>query len=197
MNQHYKNTIVVDVHSRKEWRQWLQRNHEKEKSAWLVIYHKHSGKSTLDYAQAVEEALCFRWIDSVANKRDQESAYQYFSQRKPESKWSRSNRERVERLINDGLMTDAGQALIDYAMANGNWEALEDVQNNILPEDLQQLLKKNKKAEQNFNAFPPPSKRMILGWIQNAKKEETRKKRIEETVALAEKNIKANHPLKK
>ncbi|OYU56996.1 MAG: hypothetical protein CFE25_07185 [Chitinophagaceae bacterium BSSC1] len=179
--------------SRKEWRKWLVKNHQTEKSVWLVIYHKNSSTKSCNYEEAVEEALCFGWIDSIAKKRDAESKVQYFSVRKPKSNWSKSNRDRVAKLTELNLITESGQKMIDLAKLTGTWEALVDVQHSVIPEDLQKLLNKNKKALKHFLAFSPSSKRVILEWILNAKKAETRLKRIEETVKLATENIKANH----
>ncbi|HUM46468.1 MAG TPA: YdeI/OmpD-associated family protein [Chitinophagales bacterium] len=179
--------------TRKEWRKWLEKNHAAEKSVWLIIYHKESKTPSVYYNEAVEEALCFGWIDSKANKRDAESFYLFFAQRKLKSNWSKANRDRVEKLIAQGQMTKTGQAMIDLAKKTGTWTALEGVQNSVIPTDLQKLFSKNKKAFTHFNAFPPSSKRIILEWILNAKRPETRQKRIQETVELAEKNIRANH----
>jgi len=179
--------------TRNEWRKWLDKNHQSEKSVWLIIYHKGSDIKSIYYDEAVEEAICFGWIDSIAHKRDEESKYQLFSQRKPKSNWSKANRERTEKMRTQGLMTPNGQKLIDLAKNTGTWEALVDVQNSVIPDDLQIQLNKNNTALKNFLAFPPSSKRIILEWIFNAKKEETRQKRIEETVRLAADNIKANH----
>ncbi len=178
---------------RQAWRKWLEKNHAKEKNVRLVLYHKGSKTPSVRYDEAVEEALCFGWIDSKANKRDEESYLQLFSKRNPKSKWSKSNRERVEKLIAQGKMTPAGLELIDLAKQTGTWTALDPVQESVIPEDLQQAFDRNAKAWQNFSAFPPSSKRIILEWILNAKRPETRQKRIEETVTLAAKNIKANH----
>lgn len=177
----------------KEWRQWLEKNHQSEKSVWLIIYHKSSTTPSVYYEEAVEQAICFGWIDSIAHKRDDESKYQFFAIRKPKSNWSKANRERAEKMIQAGQMTESGQKLIDFAKKTGTWEALVDVQNAVIPPDLQKLFDKNKTAYKNFLAFPPSSKRIILEWILNAKKPETRQKRIEETVRLAADNIKANH----
>lgn len=170
----------------------MEKNHQSEKSVWLIIYNKKSTTSSCKYEEAVEEALCFGWIDSIAKKRDTESSFQYFSIRKPKSNWSKSNRDRVEKLTTLGLITGRGQKMIDLAKQTGTWEALVDVQNLVIPDDLQQLLNKNKKALNYFIAFSPSSRRGILEWILNAKKAETRLKRIEETVKLAADNIKAN-----
>lgn len=179
--------------TRKEWRKWLEKNHQSAKSVWLIMYHKSSETSSIYYDEAVEEAICFGWIDSIAHKRDEESKYQFFAPRKPKSNWSKANKERAQRMIEQGKMTSGGQQLIDLAKASGTWDALVDVQNSVIPPDLQKLLNKNKVALKNFLAFPPSSKRIILEWILNAKKNETREKRIEETVRLAADNIKANH----
>ena len=170
----------------------MEKNHQSEKSVWLIIYNKKSTTSSCKYEEAVEEALYFGWIDSIAKKRDAESSFQYFSVRKPKNNWSKSNRDRVEKLTALGLITERGQKMIDLAKQTGTWEALVDVQNLVIPDDLQLLLNKNKKALNYFLAFSPSSRRGILEWILNAKKAETRLKRIEETVKLAADNIKAN-----
>ena len=184
---------IVYARTRKTWRAWLQKNHQKEKSVWLIIHNKNSTTKCVNYEEAVEESLCFGWVDSIAKKRDDESHMQYFSQRKAKSNWSKSNKERVARLIEQGLMRPSGQAMIDLAKKSGTWTVLEKVQRSIIPEDLKILLLKNKIAEKYFQAFPPSSKRIILEWIQNAKKPETRKQRIKQTVLLAAKNLRANH----
>lgn len=189
----HKNKISFHAKTRNAWRKWLQKYHETEKSVWLIIYNKTSKTKSVSYDEAVEEAVCFGWIDSTANKRDDESKYQYFAQRKTKSNWSKSNRERAHKMIRQGLMMPAGQKTIDHAKKTGAWEALVDVQNNVIPDDLQKLLNKNKKALKNFLAFPPSSKRIILEWILNAKKPETRENRIKETVKLAAENLRANH----
>ncbi|HYG37531.1 MAG TPA: hypothetical protein VD908_02880 [Cytophagales bacterium] len=107
--------------TRKEWRNWLKENCQSKKEVCLILYNKISEKESVSYAEAVEEALCFGWIDSLTNKRDAESRYQRFSPRKPKSNWSKSNIERVEKLIKEGLMTEHGQKLIDFAKETGKW----------------------------------------------------------------------------
>lgn len=194
MSEEVKNGIIaVNAKTRKQWRTWLVKHHQSEKSVWLIIYHKNSPVKSVYYEEAVEEAICFGWIDSIAHKRDSESKYQFFAQRKPKSNWSKANRQRAENMMTEGLMMPAGQAMIDIAKRTGTWEALIDVQNAVIPPDLQKIFDKNKTALKNFLAFPPSSKRIILEWILNAKKTETRQHRIKQTVALAAKNIKANH----
>ncbi|RQO75158.1 hypothetical protein DBR43_07250 [Pedobacter sp. KBW06] len=176
-----------------EWRNWLEENGAREKAVCLILYHKKSKTPCIDYKESIEQALCFGWIDSKANKRDEESSYLQFTPRKSKSNWSNVNKERVERMTVQGLMRPAGQAMIDLAKANGSWEILADAQNAIIPWDLQKMFDKNALAFENFQRFSPSSRRMILEWITKAKKEETREKRIVLTVELAAKNIKANH----
>lgn len=176
------------------WRNWLKKNHQKEKSVWLIIYKKNSGIPSVYYPEAVDEALCFGWIDSKPNKRDEESYYQFFAQRNPKSKWSKVNRDKAARLMAAGKIEPAGLHAITTAQRNGTWNALDDVEAITIPDDLKALFQKNKTAWKNFNAFSRSSKRGILEWILNAKKEATRTKRLEETVRLASQNIKANHP---
>lgn len=178
---------------RRTWREWLGKHHTGYKSIRLILYHRNSGKPSVTYDEAVEEALCFGWIDSKPNTRDGESYYLLFARRNPKSNWSKANRERAERMIRQELMTEAGMEMITLAKNNGTWTALEDIQKSVVPPDLNEAFAASPTAEKNFSAFPPSSKRIILEWILNAKKPDTRKKRIEETVLLAEKNIRANH----
>lgn len=179
--------------SQKEWRKWLEDNHQSEKSVWLIIYKKESKTPSVYYPEAVDEALCFGWIDSKPNKRDEHSYYQFFAKRNPKSNWSNVNKTKVAKLIKEGLMQKAGYDMIEVAKQNGTWTALDEVEKISIPSDLLALFLKNKLAYENWENFSRSSKRGILEWILNAKKEETRLKRIEETVSLAEKNIKANH----
>jgi uncharacterized protein YdeI (YjbR/CyaY-like superfamily) len=189
----HKGINTYHARNRKEWRAWLTKNHQSEKSVWLIIYHTSSATPSVYYDEAVEEAICFGWIDSIAHKRDQESKYQFFAVRKPKSNWSKANRERAERMIKAKQMKPAGQALIDVAKKTEAWTALIDVQNSVIPPDLQKAFDKSEVAYKYFMAFPPSSKRIILEWILNAKKTETRQQRIKQTVELAGKNIRANH----
>lgn len=191
------NIKTFRARTRKDWRKWLAKNHAKEKGVWLIMYRKDSKVANVNYAEAVEEALCFGWIDSVKKKRDAESSIQFFSQRKPKSNWSKLNRERADKLTKQGLMTRPGQAVIDLAKTTGTWTALEEMENTVIPSDLKKLFDKNVTAFNNFQAFPPSSKKMILTWILGAKTPETRHKRITETVTLAKKNMRANHYKKK
>jgi len=181
--------------SRKTWRNWLQKNHVKEKCVWLIIYRKGSAAPSVYYPEAVDEALCFGWIDSKANKRDKESYYQFFCQRSAKSNWSKVNKEKVEKLTAENLMMPAGLRMIEIAKEKGTWNALDSVDALIVPDDLKDAFSKNKIALKHWENFSPSSRRGILEWILNAKKPETRQKRIGESVRLAGENIKANFPV--
>jgi uncharacterized protein YdeI (YjbR/CyaY-like superfamily) len=124
-----KGVPAFTAKTRQQWRKWLEKNSQSKKEVCLVIYHKKSKMKGVSYSEAVEEALCYGWIDSLTNKRDAESFYQRFSPRKPTSNWSRSNIERVERMTKEGLMMEHGQKLIAIAKEKGKWESfIEAVQ---------------------------------------------------------------------
>jgi uncharacterized protein YdeI (YjbR/CyaY-like superfamily) len=177
---------------RHEWRRWLEENHALVKKLWLIMYRKGSGTPSVHWSEAVDEALCFGWIDSKSIRRDAESSFLMFTRRNPKSKWSRINKEKVEKLLEAGRITPAGLAVIEAAKRNGAWNALDEVENLTLPPDLREALAASREAQVHFAAFPRSVKKVILEWILNAKRPETRQRRIRETVALAEKNIRAN-----
>lgn len=178
--------------TRQEWRDWLSENHPRSEGVWLITYKKASGKADLAYDEAVEEALCFGWIDSKPGKLDEERSMLWVAPRKPGSNWSRSNKERVERLLAAGLMAPAGLEKVEAAKADGSWNALDAVEALEIPPDLAEALAAYPNAARHFEAFPRSVKRGILEWILNAKKPETRARRIEETARLADENIRAN-----
>lgn len=182
----------VHPKSRAEWRRWLEKNHTRTEGVWLVTYKKSAGKPRFEYGESVEEALCFGWIDSKPAKLDEERSMLWFAPRKARTGWSKLNKERVERLIAAGLMAPAGLTKVDAAKKDGSWNALDAVEALEIPSDLAKAFSKNEPARGHFEAFPKSVKRGILEWILNAKRPETRVKRIEETVAQAEKNIRAN-----
>jgi uncharacterized protein YdeI (YjbR/CyaY-like superfamily) len=179
--------------TRAEWRAWLEKNHATSPGVWLVYYKKESGWARVSYDDAVEEALCFGWIDNVARALDAERSMLRFSPRKPKSAWSKLNKGRVGRLIRVGLMTPAGLAKINAAKRDGSWSALDVVERLVVPPDLKTALAADPDAARNFDRFPPSSKKIILGWIASAKRPETRAKRVAETARQAAKNLKANH----
>lgn len=178
--------------TRAEWRAWLEQNHTRAEGVWLISYKKATGKPRFEYDEAVEEALCFGWIDSKPNKLDDERSMLWFAPRKAGTGWSKPNKERVEKMLKARLMAPAGLAKVEAAKKDGSWAALDAVEALEIPPDLAKALKANKTAKAYFEAFPRSVKQGILEWILNAKKPETRAKRVEETVRLAEKNIRAN-----
>jgi uncharacterized protein YdeI (YjbR/CyaY-like superfamily) len=184
-NQFYAQT-------RAEWRAWLLEHHVQKTGVNLVFNKKSSGSRRLSYNDQVEEALCFGWVDSKPGKIDEHHSMLYFSPRKAKSGWSKPNKERIERLLEQGLMMPAGLAKIEAAKKDGSWEKLDGVEALEIPVDLEQELAKYSSATANFEAFPPSAKRGILQWIVQAKKPETRAGRIEETARLAEQNFRAN-----
>ena len=182
----------IHPETRAAWRTWLASNHDSSKGVWLVSWRKHTGKDGPGYEDSVEEALCFGWIDSVARKLDDDRTMLWFSPRKAGSGWARPNKERVERLTAAGLMTPAGQRVIDVARADGSWSRLDDVENLVVPDDLAAALDTRPPARQNWDAFPRSVRRSILQWIVLAKRDTTRAVRIEETARLAQVNERAN-----
>lgn len=176
--------------NRAGWRRWLQRNHAAAPGVWLV-YLKGASRQ-IKYDEAVEEALCFGWIDSTLNPIDAERYMQLFTPRKPRSGWSRINKVRVEDLVKRGLMTSAGLEKIDAARWDGSWAALDAIEALELPAELKKAFAANRKARENFAGFSPFSKKTYLYWINNAKRAENRAKRIVHAVTLIASNIK--HP---
>jgi uncharacterized protein YdeI (YjbR/CyaY-like superfamily) len=174
------------------WRDWLARNGRTATEVWLVMHHKDSDVPGLTYAEAIEHALCYGWIDGLHRRRDADSSQLRFSPRRPRGTWSRVNRERAVQMIERGLMTEHGQATIELAKSTGTWQLVAD--EDAVPADLRERLDRDDVARGNFDRFPPSSKRLILTWIASAKKPLTRLRRIERTVALAAVNVRANHP---
>jgi uncharacterized protein YdeI (YjbR/CyaY-like superfamily) len=176
--------------SRQEWRDWLQENHDKKQSVWLIYAKKQSNKSTVLYSEAVDEALCFGWIDSKAKPVDKETFMQFFSKRKANSVWSKVNKEKVDRLIREGLMTQAGLEVIERAKQNGSWTILDEAEALIIPKDLNEELENRANAKAYFLGLSRSDKRNILQWLTLAKRAETRQRRIIEIAELAEQNLK-------
>ncbi len=178
--------------SRAEWRAWLEANHGRDEGVWLVTFKKATGRPRVEYDEAVEEAICFGWIDSVPKKLDAERSLLWFAPRKPGSGWSRPNKERVERMTKAGLMQPAGLAKIEAAKADGSWSRLDAVENLEIPDDLAAAFDRHPGSREKFEAFPRSAERGILEWIVNAKRAATREKRVEDTARLAAENVRAN-----
>ena len=189
------NTLQINaIHplTRAEWRAWPEDNHGRAEGVWLISYKKTTGKPRIEYDEAVEEALCYGWIDSKPNKLDAERSLLWFAPRKTGTGRSKPNKERVAKLLAAGLMAPAGLAKIAAAQADGSWYALDAVEALEIPSDLDQASAGNPTARRYFDAFPRSVKRGILEWIATAKRPETRARRVEETVTLAAKNVRAN-----
>lgn len=176
--------------SRKDWRKWLDKNHYLEQSIWLVYYRKSTKIDSLTWSEAVDEALCYGWIDSTKKSIDNERYMQYFSKRKPKSNWSKINKEKVNYLIQNNLMSKTGYDSIKIAKENGSWTIIDNVEALILPEDLKKELENRKGAIEFYNGLSNSVKKMFLHWVSSAKKTETRQKRILEIVENASMNLK-------
>jgi len=182
---------MVHLTNRKDWRTWLNKNHDKEKEIWLVYYKKHTGKPRVPYDDAVEEALCFGWIDSIVKTIDDETYMQKFTPRKAKSNWSDSNKKRVERLIGLGAMTKAGLDKIEIAKTNGSWDKVITATKSFeMPEELQSALEMNESAKDFFEILTPSCQRQYIGWIASAKKAVTKQKRVKEAMSLLSKKQK-------
>lgn len=183
-----------DVHplTRSEWRNWLAENHDKSPGVWFVYYKKATGKPRVEYDAAVEEALCFGWIDSLARGFDDERSKLLMTPRKAKSVWSKPNKVRVERIVAEGLMTAAGQAKIDQAKADGSWNTLDSSDLLEVPEDLEKAFVGNEAARIKWDGFAPSARKAILYWLGTAKRQETRRARVEKIVSMAEVGKRAN-----
>ncbi|MFN3404977.1 MAG: YdeI/OmpD-associated family protein [Cytophagaceae bacterium] len=178
IEEFYPKTVIA-------WRKWLEKNHAVKESVWLVMYKKSSSKPSVSWAEAVEVALCFGWIDSKKMAIDHEKSIQFFSKRKVKSTWSKINKEKVEKLIEAGLMTQAGMQAIEIAKKNGAWNILDEVEKLIIPSDLEKAFKNYKGSKNYFESLSKSSRKVLLQWIALAKRPETRQKRIEEIAKLA------------
>ena len=176
--------------TREEWRKWLEENHSKAEEIWLIYYKKPSGKSRIPYTDAVEEALCFGWIDGKIKRINDDYYIQRFTPRRPGSKWSKLNMERVQKLIKKGQMRPAGLEAFNETDAKPH--LIYDnkrYDQTVIPDDLMNALKKNDLAFDNFMNFPPSCRKLYVFWLNSAKKEETRAGRIAKIIARSEKNI--------
>lgn len=175
--------------SQADWRKWLKKNHQSKQSIWLVYFRVSTKIASITWSEAVDEALCFGWIDSTKKTIDKERYMQYFSKRKINSTWSKINKEKVTNLIQNNLMTKAGLESIEIAKQNGSWIILDDVENLIIPEDLKIALNKNEGSMEFFQSQSKSMKKIMLYWLMSAKRIETRKKRIAEIAQSASKGI--------
>jgi uncharacterized protein YdeI (YjbR/CyaY-like superfamily) len=187
-----QHTILIDVKkritpkSRSAWRTWLEAHHDSETEIWLVFFKRHTGKATLSYNDAVEEAVCFGWIDGIKQRIDDARYTHRFSPRRPDSKWSETNRKRAARMEKAELMTAAGRKAIAAARRTGKWQATTNAPevDVSIPAALAAALQKNPKAAEFFESLSPSYQQQFTGWINIAKREQTRERRIAETITL-------------
>jgi uncharacterized protein YdeI (YjbR/CyaY-like superfamily) len=181
---------VVDVPGRAAWRAWLAEHHGRGEGVWLVL--GKAGHPGLRYAEAVEEALCFGWIDSKPAKLDEARWLLSCAPRKPGSGWSAVNKERIARLTASGLLAPPGEAAIAAARADGSWASLDDAHALVEPDDLRAALDAASAAREHWDGFPPSARKAILEWIGSARRPETRARRVTETATLAARGERAN-----
>jgi uncharacterized protein YdeI (YjbR/CyaY-like superfamily) len=181
---------VTQIHptSRAVWRAWLTANHDSAQGVRLVLGTKASGSQPLSLDDAVEEAICFGWIDSKLIPLDDHRSSLLFTPRRRGGKWSQANKDRAESLLARGLMTDAGLSAVTAAQQDGSWSALDDVDELRIPEDLARALADNPEAHRNFDRFTASAQKATLWWVKSAKRSETRAQRIAESVRLAADN---------
>lgn len=173
------------------WRDWLHENHEFSEGIYLIFYKVDHEMESMRWEEAVRVALCYGWIDSTVKSLGDGKRRQYFCPRKPKSVWSKVNKDHIVDLTRKGLMHNSGMASIQIAKENGSWTSLDDVENAVVPNDLQKAFNRNKKAFGNFQNFTRSQKKSYLYWLHQAKREETRQKRIKEIIEACRKNIKS------
>jgi uncharacterized protein YdeI (YjbR/CyaY-like superfamily) len=181
----------IEANDRATWRAWLEANHATARGAWLVTWRARTGRAGLDYEAAVEEALCFGWVDSTGGTVDAERGKLYFAPRKGRSVWAASNKARVERLIAAGRMRPAGLAVIERAKASGDWEILDSVERLEVPVDLAAALDAMPPAADHFAAFPASARKQMLAWVATARKPETRAARVASIAAAPQHRVRA------
>ena len=177
-------------HNKKDWRKWLELNHDYKEAVWLIFYKKKSPNYNLSWSESVDEALCFGWIDSTKKTIDSEKYKQYFSKRKAKSNWSKINKDKVKTLIDQGLMQNEGYKSIEFAKENGSWTILDGVEALEIPEDLKSEFANYKGSMEFFDSLSKSVKKGLLYWVISAKRKETRQKRIFQIVENASRNLK-------
>ncbi len=180
-------TKSTTASNRSEWRKWLEIHHDTETEVWLVYTKKGAEQPSVTYLESLEEALCFGWIDSLIQRIDDEKYARKFNPRRAGSKWSELNKHLVAKLVNEGLMTEAGLAKVDFTLPEA--DAPRPKRPALpLPDWLKAGLMTSRQAWENFNRLPPTHKRTYIGWISDAKREETRQRRMREAIRMLEKN---------
>ena len=180
---------LVQPKSRPGWRAWLEKNHMSSSGIWLVYAKKHTGIPSLSYSDAVEEALCFGWIDSLLRPIDDVLYKQMFTPRKPKSAWSALNKKRVEKLVAAGLMTAAGMEMIELAKDTGQWDAHAPSETLTVPPDLKKALNANANAKKNWPTYTESQQKAFLRMVHGAKQAETRAKRVARVVDIVARRV--------
>ena len=180
----------IPLGTRQEWRQWLRENHDKSSGIWLVLYKKHTGKPCMSYADIVEECICFGWIDSIIKKLDEDRYARKITPRLDTSNWSEVNKKRVAKLAGTGLIEPPGQAKIDIAKANSQWNAADPLANLEMPAEFANALAESAEAEEFFAGLAPSYRKGYIGWIATAKRPETRERRIRQAIESLERGEK-------
>lgn len=174
-----------------DWYNWLINNHNKEKGVYLIFYKLELNIPTMRWEEAVKVAICFGWIDSTVKSLGNGKRRQYFCPRNPKSTWSALNKKYVKELTKEGLIHESGYKIIALAKAIGTWTAMDNVENGIIPEDLQNAFDNNHVAFQNYQNFSKGYRKSYLSWLYSAKRDETRLNRITEIIRLCKANIKS------
>ena len=182
---------IFHAETRAQWRAWLAANHDTAPGVWLCSWKAATGKPSVPYAEAVEEAICFGWIDSTVNSLDDERGLQLMTPRRPKSSWTRLNRRRVAELEAAGLMTEAGRRSAEVAKANGWWTISDSVEDLIEPDDLAAALDADADARRHWDGFPPSARKQMLWWLITAVRPETRDKRVAAIVEKASRGERA------
>jgi uncharacterized protein YdeI (YjbR/CyaY-like superfamily) len=181
---------ILHVSERREWRRWLEANHETKKAIWLLFYKKHTDKPNISYEDAIEEALAFGWVDGMVRRIDNRRYRLRFTPRRSGSIWSRLNIARVEKLLREGRMTKQGMVAFERRADKVSLAEQFKVDEPPVPEDFLAALERNKKASENFGRFAPSYRKRYLMWLTSARTPETRKRRIKEAVDLIARNVK-------
>ena len=184
-----KGLLYFKDHS--EWREWLHVNHATSNGINLIFYKVNHENESMRWEEAVKEALCYGWIDSTVKSLGKGKRQQYFCQRKPKGTWSKVNKAYIKELIENGLMHESGLAKINAAKKDGSWTALDDVENGIITNDLKIAFDKNPKAYENYNCFTNGQRKSYLYWLNQAKRDDTRQKRISEIISRCAANEKS------
>ena len=177
----------IYVKNRDEWRNWLSKHHDVSNGIWLVCYKKQTGKSTIEYDEVVEEALCFGWIDSIIKRVDDDRYLRKITPRKSNSRWSESNKNRITKLKKQGLMTETGISKVKETKASGLWNKPDLRQFSlVIPREFTSAMAKNRKARKFFDQLAPSYQKQFIGWITAAKRQETKDRRVRKSIALLE-----------